>query len=190
MIIQNFLNEVQSLGEMTEEEQLRFLSFSTIVELKAKKTILKQGSICTKIWFLLSGSIRMYRIEDKKDITLHLFIRNRFFTDLVALKEQIPSLLQIETIEPTVLIAIDAADLHNLFDSSLNCERIGRKLYQQLLYEETSRLHDLLYRNATQRYVNMLKIMPNIFQHIPQKHIASYLNIRPETLSRIRKNNL
>lgn len=190
MPITNFMKTITGLGHMTESEQETLASLMTVHELKGKYPILKQGDPCGKIWFLGTGAIRMYRIENKKDITLNLFTKPRFFNDLVAFKEQIPALLNIETVGPSVILEMDAPGLYQLLADSLNSERIVRQLYEQLLYEETTRLHELIFSDATARYNKMMDKMPDIFQRIPQKHIASYLNITPETLCRIRKQDL
>jgi len=189
MPLTQFIQKLEELGTMSDDVKLQFHSFSSVLQLEKKKTILKQGTLCNKIWFLASGSIRMYRIENNKDITLHLITHSRFFTDLIALTEQSPSTLQIETIDPCTIIVLNAKELQKLLDTDLPSERIGRKLYQQLLFEETKRLQDSIFLSANERYIKLIASAPEIFQKIPQKHIASYLHIKPETLSRIRKQN-
>lgn len=181
------LSQIDWMGGLPELDASAFERLLKVSQIPKRTVILKQGCVCSKIWFLCSGAVRMYRVEDKKDITLNLFTHSRFFTDLVALREQIPALLHIESLTESVILEIDALDLLSFFEVSLHAERVGRRMYEQLLYEETTRLHDVLYRDATERYRNLLKHNPNIFQLIPQKIIASYLNVKPETLSRIRK---
>lgn len=178
---------VELLGGLPDVEMSAFSRLIKPIQVSRNQVLLRQGIPCTKIWFLCSGAVRMYRIEGKKDITLNLFTHSRCFTDLVALREQIPALLHIETLVPSEIIEINANDLFSFFEVSLHAERIVRRMYEQLLYEETTRLHDVLYRDATARYNNLIKNNPDALQIIPLKIIASYLNVKPETLSRIRK---
>lgn len=187
MPIPSFLQLIQSLGGLGPNEEETFVSILQVKEFGAKQTILKAGSINTKVWFIHSGIIRIFKMDENKDVTLHLFSHSRFIADIISLQEQTPALYSIETISPCTLIEVDMIALENFLANSLHAERVVRKMYQHLLYEETKRLSRILFDDAETKYKTLLENNPEILQQVPLKYIASYLNITPETLSRIRK---
>lgn len=175
---------------LTEKEIQEFQSKAKILELPANKNILLSGQQCTSIWFLSSGVVRMYNKNHRKELTLHLFTTNRFFTDFISLKKQEVTKYNFQTLIPSTVVAFEAADLFALLEGSLNFERVGRRIFETLLLEETERLQDLLFLDAKERYTKLWANKPKHFTQIPQMHIASYLKITPETLSRLKKEDL
>jgi len=95
MDIHSFLENLRIYGEMPEKDKAHLMTIVTIKEYDANKTLLKAGNYCSKIWFLLSGSIRMFHIQNKKESTLHMFYKPRFFTDLISLSEQKPAIISV-----------------------------------------------------------------------------------------------
>lgn len=172
---------------LTEEERSKFFSISTQREVPVNNIILSPGKICSKMWFLQEGAIRMFREVEGKDYTLHIFNTPRFFNDFVSVKDQKPATYSFQSLTPCSILEFDIVNFYGLLEYSINFERVGRKILERVLYQETTRLDDLIFLNATERYQKLLADNPNIFQMVPQKYIASYLNISPETLSRIRK---
>ncbi len=174
--------------DLTDDEKNRLLSLATEKTFKAREIFQTPSeSFCTKIWLLKDGAIRMYRENNNKDYTLHLFTHPRFITDYVSVKEQSPATFFMEALIPTTMLEFSFEKLYGLLEYSINYEKVARKIFEELLFEETSRLDDIVFLDATQRYNKLLQKDIEIFQKVPLKHIASYLKISPETLSRIRK---
>lgn len=172
---------------LTDEEQAKFFSISTEYQIPVNHIILSPCIVCSKMWFLQEGAIRMFREVDGKDNTLHIFNTPRFFNDFVSVKDQKPATYSFQSLTPCSILEFDIVDFYSLLEYSINFERVGRKILELVLYQETTRLDDLIFLNATERYHKLMANNPSIFQMVPQKYIASYLNISPETLSRIRK---
>ena len=175
---------------LSKEEIAGFQFKATVLELPANTNLLLSGKQCTKIWYLFDGVVRMYNKSHRRELTLHLFTNSRFITDFISVKTKEPTKYNIQTVIPSTIIEFEASDLFSFLDTSLNFERVGRKIFETLLLEETARLQDVLFLDATERYKKLWQSKPEYFMQIPQKYIASYLKISPETLSRIKKENL
>jgi CRP-like cAMP-binding protein len=174
------------LQDLTVDERNKFFSLANVCQIPSRQVIFTPGDICTKMWFLVDGAVRMFRENKGKDSTLHIITSARFFTDFVSIKSQIPANYSFETLIPSTIMEFDVREFYGLLEYSLNFERVGRKILEIVLYQETSRLDDLVFLDATERYQKLLESNPIIFQKIPLKYVASYLKISPETLSRIR----
>ena len=85
------------------------------------------------------------------------------------------------------VLCISLTDLHGLYRQSHNWERFGRVLAQEAFNVAIGRAESLLFRNAEERYLDLIAQHPDIFQHVPLYHISSYLGIQGPLLSRIRK---
>lgn len=182
--ITKLLNDL--LEGLSEQEKEKFYSLAHYKEVAPHELILAPGKVCDKMWYLINGAARMFRESNGKDYTLHIFNMPRFFTDYVSVKDQSPATYSFESLTSCAILEFDIVDFYGLLDYSVNFEKVGRKILEIVLYQETSRLDDLIFHDATQRYNNLLARNPTIFQEVPLKYIASYLKISPETLSRIR----
>ena len=98
-----------------------------------------------------------------------------------------PSLMAIQALTPVIVYSMSEKDLDRLCNESKNAERIGRLNAERIYRRKEEREISLLTMSATERYTELLKRSPQLFQQIPLKYIASYLGIQPESLSRIRK---
>lgn len=190
MILDELCRQLGMNELLTPEEIALFQSKAQILQLPANKPLLEHGQCCSRIWFLVDGVIRMYNHTHHREFTLHLFTTSRFITDFLSLKTQQPAKFTIHTVIPSCVVMFDACDLYWFMEHSLNFERCGRKIFETLLYDETERLQDTLFLDATERYLKLWGSKPEYFTQIPQKYIASYLKISPETLSRIKKDAL
>lgn len=164
--------------------------FEKLLQIKTfekKQLILKQGSFCSKIWFLNSGIIRLFRNQNNIEKTFHLFTTPHFFSDLIALHENTASFFNIQALDITEVIEIDALELEMFLAENIEFDRVARKIYQHMVYEESLRVFDIMFRNAEERYKHFYCLNKTVIQKIPQKIIASYLDMKPETLSRIKK---
>lgn len=190
MILEKLCADLGMHEVLTPEEILMFQSRAKVLELPANVNLQKSGKPCQKIWYLVDGVIRMYNHLHRRELTMHLFTTNRFITDFISVKTQTPTRFSIQTVIPTTVLEFEAEDLFMFLDNSLHFERVGRRIFETLLFEETERLQDVLFLDATERYHKLWNSKPEYFTQIPQKYIASYLKISPETLSRIKKDIL
>jgi CRP-like cAMP-binding protein len=162
------------------------------IELPAKATLLKEGEISKKAYFIEKGCIRVWFNNNGKDVTFHFFFENDRVSSAESFKKNIPSLVSIETIEPCVVWAIDKKNMDKIINEVIDDPKL-RNQFIDTLYERTFHYikHCLSFvrDTPTQRYINLIKENPQIIQRVPQHYIASYLGISTVHVSRI-KNGL
>ena len=155
----------------------------------AKDTLLDEaGKIPTYHNFIVSGYMRKYYVNDKGgEVTVDLNNGPRFFTSYYAFVKQTVTEEYIQCITDCEILRITKADADSSAKTSFTQKDFTIKLFQQIQEEDRERMNDLATLTAEQRYVKLVKESPNIIRNVPLKYIASYLGIKPESLSRIRR---
>lgn len=148
----------------------------------------KPNRICNQIGFVLKGAFRTFYIDKNgADITTHFQLENMFIVDYQSFITSKKSVFQIEALENSHILYFNKKTVESLFEQSHNWEKFGRIIAEQVFVMYTKRFQSLLFQTAEERYLHLLKESPEIFQRVPQYLIASYLGIKPPSLSRIRK---
>jgi len=172
-----------------------FKSKLQVKNYKKGQTIHHIGDVCDKLSFIDYGLARAYMIgEDGKDYTWSIFFNdknshmtNLFVIDYDSFLNQTPSSLGIEAIEDCQLFVIDYSDVQFLYDNLKNGERFGRLMSQ----EAYSYLHKLMIdrqlKTAKERFDEFMETTPYLLDKVPQYHIATFLGITPQHLSRLKK---
>lgn len=139
------------------------------------------------IAFIKSGATRSFHTDDNLvETNLLLRSENEFMTDYESFIRQEPSALTIQAIEKGEAIFLDYAGLNSLYDTSFYWNKFGRIISEQIFLNSKRRTEQMLFLTPKERYLLLLKDHPNYFQKYSLKHIASYLGITPQSLSRIR----
>jgi CRP-like cAMP-binding protein len=169
------------------EAEVVLASFEPVTA-KKKKDLLEPGEVCKYIYFIVKGCVRSYYVDLKG--TEHIFqirMDNSWISDLESVFSHQASKYYIETLEESHLLRITEDKLTDLYVQVPAIERYFRILFQKAYINALKRLSDHMWEPAINRYRNMLKEHPDMFQRVPLVYIASYLGITPESLSRIRK---
>ncbi len=186
---------------MAKELSLVFneLAFSEeevkIIEKKFTKKIFIKGDIILHSnevvkhqYYVLEGCLRTFFIDKKgKEHTIQFAINDWWISDYIGYFSETKSVLTIECIEDAVLLKIAKKDIEKTYDQIPKIERFFRKKMERSFVSFQKRILANLSESAKERYINFTKTYPNIEQHIKNYHIASYLGITTESLSRIRK---
>ncbi|MDO6473296.1 Crp/Fnr family transcriptional regulator [Maribacter sp. 1_MG-2023] len=144
-------------------------------------------SVCNFIAFIKTGSIRSYHIDDNLiETNLLLKSNNEFITDYESFISLEPSALCIQSIDKGEMILLDRNGLYSLYETSFYWNKFGRIMSEQIFLNSKRRTEQMLFLSPKERYLLLLKNEPNFFQKYALKHIASYLGITPQSLSRIR----
>jgi CRP-like cAMP-binding protein len=98
----------------------------------------------------------------------------------------VPSRSVIETIEPTVFFSISYDSLEQMYEQFPGMERLGRLMTEDLFIKKDNRYFDQLNKSTRERFLDYVRSHPQMMQRVPQKHLASFLNIKPETFSRLK----
>lgn len=146
--------------------------------------LLKRGQISSDLTFIHAGSLRLYAETDRGELTLNFFTENQWAGDLESLVKQQPSQYFIEAMEVSDTHSISLKAVHDLMNLD-PCFRMLNSLMGNLTIPSTH-LTALNIKSPDERYRQLLAEHPNWINRFPQMHIASYLGMTPETLSRVR----
>lgn len=154
-----------------------------------KKTIvLAAGNIENHLTFIEQGSVRFYVQDDQgKENTFSFVFAGDFFSAYDSFLTRSPSTYFIETLNDAVVWQISYIDLQDVYQATAIGNTIGRLAAEDLFCKKIKRELSLLNETAEQRYFQLFEQRPEIIRYIPLKHIASYIGITPQALSRIRK---
>lgn len=152
-----------------------------------KNTLLvKEGQMAGKTYYIVKGSARTFYLKDGKDITDWFAFEHDFISPITSYFLSIPSTLNLEVLEDSVLVAFNRELAEYLSGKYHSFERLGSRVVTKSLLQMQQRMVSIQFESAWQRYENLLRVQPDITLRVPLSHIASYLGITFETLSRIR----
>ncbi|MDR0228507.1 MAG: Crp/Fnr family transcriptional regulator [Flavobacteriaceae bacterium] len=157
-------------------------------DLKKGELLLELGEVCDYVGFLKEGSMRMYYInEEGQDISFFFYLAGDVFTNYEGVISHTPSNMILECLSPCQVSLIRRDDLLALYDSSMQWQKIGKQMADSIFLNAKKRIDFLLFLTPEQRYLELVQHQPELLNAIPQKYIASYIGVKPQSLSRIRK---
>jgi CRP-like cAMP-binding protein len=171
---------------LTNECKNDLSKLAAISSVHKSTLIVKENQNADKLYYIVKGCFQVYYLKDGKNITDWFAFENEFVSSINSFFELIPSLHFIEAVEPTTYLEFPRDDVFRLTDKHHCFETLSRKVITQTMLQLRSRIVALQFETAQQKYDSLLKVRPDITQRIPLTHIASYLGITLETLSRIR----
>lgn len=168
--------------EATEKLEENF----TRVEGRKDKILLREGDVSKNIFFIAEGVCRYFINKDGKDISTWFSFENEFVTSFTSFFPKTVSRESIELLTDTILYKIEAQKYAALMRSSIELERVSHFFVIAHAFQLEERLYIFQTKSASEKYEYILKKHPHIIQRIPNKHLASYLGMTRETLSRVR----
>jgi CRP-like cAMP-binding protein len=171
---------------MTHEE-LDILE-SVLVPMKFAKNeiILGEGDTCEHIYWVVKGLARQYYFKNGKEVTEYMGTENTIMMSIESLFKEKPSTHVIQAVEPTIVYAMPKKDLEAVAMRSVNIQILYRKILEESLIISQQRADMLRFESAQDRYQKLVKNAPQLVLRAPLVYIASYLQMTPETLSRVR----
>lgn len=155
-------------------------------DVKRGQIIARENEVENHLYFVSKGCLRSYYIKDSKDITISFTLDNDFVTSMYSFVSRKPSYEFIEALEDSIFYTIHYDDLQNLFKEYREVETLYRKVLQQYYIMMEERIIFSKFKTAKQRYHHLMETRPEIIQKASVGHVASYLDVSIETLSRIR----
>lgn len=172
---------------LTSECKSELLNNSKILVLEKGTTLIKEGQYSDKTFFIVNGCARAFYLKEGKDISDWFAFEHDFISSINSFFLNIPSPHFIELLEDSVLLEISRENVEKLANTYRDFERLSKVIVIKTMLMQQERISSMQFHSAEQKYKNVLSIHPNISQRIPLTHIASYIGITLETLSRIRK---
>lgn len=150
--------------------------------------ILKEGEVCKHIYYIEKGLVRQFYFKKGREVTEHMAVEGNIVMCIESLFKEEPTSLQVEALEPVLIYALPKARLEEVALHNVNIQILYRKILEESLI--LSQIHaDLLrFETAQDRYRKMCKLATQVTLRAPLVYIASYLQMTPETLSRVRSN--
>ena len=152
--------------------------------------ILKEGEVCKNIYWVVKGLVRQFYIKNGKELTEYMAVENNIFMSIESLFEDQPSHQQIHALEPTIVFALPKDKLEREAVRNVNIQMLYRKILEESLILSQIRADMLRFESAPERYAKLVKRAPQLVLRAPLVYIASYLQMTPETLSRVRTSAL
>ncbi|SDI82643.1 Crp/Fnr family transcriptional regulator [Chryseobacterium jejuense] len=180
----------EKYGELFQVDQEHFDEFYSLLKdtrLLKSNFFLKQGDKCKYLGFIKKGTIRSFYINDQgREINFGFYFENEFFTDYESILCDTVSKMNIQALENCEILLLSKEQLQALYQKEAYWQKFGRVMSEKIYLDAKKRIDDLLCLSPEKRYLNLLNKQPLLFQKIAQKHIASYLGVTEQSLSRIR----
>ena len=174
--------------DLTGEEFAECAKLFTAKKVRKTHFLLQEGEDCKNLTFVFEGCFRSYSVDTNgKEHVVQFAFDDWWISDLYSFLSGEPSTYFIDALEDSEVLLIGRAGYEQLCTDIPKFDRFFRLLLQNHHVAIHQRINTTLSMSAEERYLNLIEIYPNITQRIAQRHIASYLGITPESLSRIRK---
>lgn len=169
------------------------MKMKEIIELSEKTITIERnefikvkGTIDTNAYYIESGSVRVFVLDNNEEQTIRFGYKDNLIVALDSFLTSEPSDLVIHAIKKTVVKVITKAQIDTLLNNESN-RIVWIQILENLVLQQMEREVDILTSSPKERYLRVLKRSPKLFQEIPNRHIANYLRMSPETLSRLKK---
>jgi len=185
--MKKIIEALEEFAPLSEEIQQAIASIIIIKELPKGHLLLKEGETCRHLGFIAKGIIRAYYYQDGKDITTWFCMEDEPCVSLSSFISQRPSHEYIELLEDSTLFLVHYDALQDLYKRFPQLNLIGRLVTEKYFLDLANRTLSLQHSSSKDRYLRLLNNRPEIIQRAPLTHIASYLGMTKENLSRIRR---
>lgn len=185
--MQSILQNIAKHVSLTPEEETLFLSKTETKQFKSKTILLSAGEVATCTYFVNSGILRSFNINDNIiEHVLHFACEGWWIGDMYSYISEKPGNLFIEVLEDAEVVIITKENQEILYQEIPKLERFFRILAENSLVSHQERLMDNLSLTAEERFEKFCSKYPTLIQKVPQKHIASYIGVTPEFFSKMK----
>ena len=176
----------QKIVSFPDNEWEQIEPYISIKKYKKGDFFLRQGQISNTLGFITKGFFRKYYLKDGNDINFWFYHEDQFLVAYQSFLERVPTDFHIEALEDSEILTMSYETVQEMYTISENWQKLGRLVSEKMYIAHHKRIENLLFKDATTRYNDLVKHYPILLQRLPQYHLASYLGIKPQSLSRIR----
>jgi CRP/FNR family transcriptional regulator, anaerobic regulatory protein len=181
------LNNLRSIVSLSPDEENALTHSFHHKKVSRKELLLTNGTVCNSIWFIQKGYFRLYYNTEGNENTFQFFSPGSWYTDYHSLLSAQPTLENLQALTPGEVLIIDKKNLEALYLNYPGIDKLGRLMAERAFLSVSNLNKMRANEEIEERYLNLIKQRPDIIENIPQHYIASYLGVKPESLSRIRK---
>lgn len=185
--VRPFQNYLRKFIELSDEEFMRYLL--PVIKLRKfdkRALITKTGEVENYFNFVLKGLIRKYYLKGNEEINTQISFEGHIIHSQESYHSRLASEYFVEAIEPSTVVSITYNDLESVYDQSKKMEHLGRLVITHTMIIKDRWQMQLVKMTPRERFLNFVTKNPELMQRVPQKFLASYLNIKPETFSRFK----
>jgi CRP-like cAMP-binding protein len=186
-MVNKFINYFSRISPLSAEESNAIATHMIMKTFKKGDFLLKAGQLAIDTYFILEGCVREYIITDEEEKTTNFFTEEQWVISLNNFNPQSPSAHYLVCVEDTIVSVGNEKQAQALFKIFPRFETISRAIVEADFARQKQLLTSYLTDSPEQRYLTLLQSRPDLFQRIPQYQLASYIGVKPESLSRIRK---
>lgn len=178
---------VSNFVELSDEDWALYSACHVRREIAKGDYLLDYGEVCNHVSWVAQGSFMYTYYKEGEDRAYEFVFENMFVTEYSSFLQRRPSAHRIRALEAAVVYDFDYDNMQHGYVERPLFERMGRRIAEELFIWSESRVQDYIRSDPESLYIQLIETRPAVLQRVAQKHIASYLGIKPESLSRIRK---
>ena len=171
---------------ITREELIELLQYCEIRKFDKRTIIVHVGEVDNYLNLVVKGLIRKYLPVRKDEVILQLATEGHVVQSEISYLTRSPSVVVVETLEPTILVSLTYDKMEEALDKFPKGERLGRMIISGMYIKKDENRYNRLSKSTRQRFFDYIDHHPHMLQRVPQKYLASYLQIKPETFSRLK----
>jgi len=182
-----FITYLQSKFSLTDDQAVKVKEVCRLKKLRRRQYLLQEGDVWRYNAFVQKGLLRTYRVDDKgQEHIIQFSAENWWAGDRYSYLSETPARYAIEALENTDVVLIAKNDYDSLLEALPAFNTFARMLLERTFVAAQNRIHADISFSAEERYQDFIKTHPTLLNRVPQHMIASYLGLKPETLSRVR----
>jgi CRP/FNR family transcriptional regulator, anaerobic regulatory protein len=186
IIKKDFVNYLSLFVPLNNIEKEDFLSIGQVVKVKKGTIFIVSNEVSNHFYYIWRGSTRGFYSHNEKEVTSWFAFSNEVITALPSFTQRIPSHDNFETLENSIMLKISYDEIQTFYNKYHRVERIGRLIVERYFAIMAEQLYQQYFLTAQERYKLFMVRFSDNYMSIPLKHIASYLGVTQETLSRLR----
>ena len=171
---------------LSDEDFNSIVALAEVRNFEKKQKLISTGEIEDHLNLVVKGLARKYFLKGREEKVTYIAKENHLINSVGSFLSDSPSIYFVEAIEPTTVISITKKNLEKLYDTSHTIERLGRIILTTLYTQKEKQEYDQIRLTVRERFIQFMKNNSDLLQRVPQKYLASYLNIKPETFSRMK----
>lgn len=183
---QQFLNTLLSITPLSPATIQDLQKCYSELHVPKNSLLVQEGDYSDKMYFILKGAARAFYFHKGKEFTDWFMFENMFMCSMLSFFSGVPSVQYIETLEASHLLVLTRKDINWLCQKHHDMEKLNSLILTAGLVSLQQNIVDQRFKTAQERYQILMQAFPKIIKRVPLRHIASYLGVTQETLSRIR----
>lgn len=180
------LEYLQRFFPVSAEQAAIMIGYCELRSFEKKKIVVEEGEIENYLNLVISGLVRKYVRKGKNEVTLQLATEGHIIHSEISFLRQVPSPVVVETIEPATLVSLSYQNYEQALAHLPGVDHMARMLLTAMYIKKDERQYKQMQLTTRERFLEYINTHSHMLQRVPQKYLASYLNIKPETFSRLK----